>query len=361
MPLKGAEALRKGLTRVEARLYRRQGEKYVQCLTCERKCVIAEGSLGFCKNRGVVGGKLYNMYYGILSAVESRPIEIKPLFHYWPGSTALTYSGWGCNYRCPWCQNHHISQVDPDPEASIYLSPKELVRLAIRNHDEGICASFNEPTIHFEYVIDATIEAKKHGLYSTMVTNGYFTLKALKELVEAGVDGFSIDIKGCPQTYQRFLAADPHIVLRNARRLLDLGAHVEMVFLVVTGANDSRECIEWVLEKHYDILGPQVPLHINRYYPANKYHEPPTRVETLLWAYQKAKEIGIEYVYVGNLGAPELETTYCPKCGKVLIERRGYRVTYYNVSSDNKCPRCGYKINLRGRYIEKHYSWRLFY
>ncbi len=360
MPLPGSNVYREGLTRRRARLWERLENGYARCMVCERRCTLAPGSWGFCRNRRNEGGIVYNEYYGLLSAVESRPIEIKPLFHYWPGSTSLTYSGWGCNYRCPWCQNHHLSQVEPDPENSIYMEPRELVDYAVKMGDEGICASFNEPTIHLEYVLDASREAKKRGLYSTMVTNGYFTLRALEELVEAGVDGFSIDIKGCPDTYQKLLAADPMVVLRNARRLLDLGAHVEMVFLVVTKANDWEECIRWVLEKHLDILGPSVPLHINRYYPANRWHEPPTSIGKLLWAYEEARRMGIEYVYIGNIGDPRYETTYCPKCGKTLIVREGYTVTYYRLDGD-RCPRCGYRVTLRGQYVSKPIRWRTLY
>ncbi len=361
MPLPGDEAFRRGLTRREARLWQPvevAGRRLVRCWVCERRCTLAEGMRGFCRNRVCSGGRLYVETYGLLSAVESRPIEIKPLFHYWPGSTSLTFSGWGCNYRCPWCQNHHLSWSEPDPGASIYLEPRELVELAAKLGDEGICASFNEPGIHFEYVVDASAEARRRGLYSTVVTNGYFSERALRELVEAGVDGFSIDIKGCPRTYRRFLGADPEYVLRNARRALDMGAHVEMVYLVVTGANDDEECMEWVVGKHVDLLGPEVPLHINRYHPANRYHEPPTELGKLLRAYRIARREGVEYVYIGNVAFEEYQDTRCPRCGKVLIKRRGYTVTYYGLDSGNRCPRCGHRVPIRGRYVSKPVRFR---
>ena len=120
---------------------------------------------------------------------------------------------------------------------------------------------------------------------------------------------------------------------------------------MVTGANDDEECIEWVIEKHIDYLGTSTPLHINRYYPANKYHEPATSMKKLLKAYEIARNLGIEYVYIGNIIDEEYQDTYCPKCGKKLIERRRYRVTYWGLDKDNKCPRCGYKINIFGEYM----------
>ena len=328
-----------------------RGGKLIRCRICERRCYLRPGVKGACWNHMNIDGELYNIAYGLLSAVESRPIEIKPLFHYYPNSTALTFSGYGCNFRCPWCQNYLLSQVPPSPDRAFYMSPRELVREALRRGDDGFSASFNEPSIHFEYLLDLGEYALRQGFYLMMVTNGYFTTNSLKKLVEAGFTGFSIDIKGCPYTYRRFLGADPLIVFRNARKLLDLGTHVEMVYLVVTGANDDEECIEWVIGKHIDYLGTSTPLHINRYYPANKYHEPATSMKKLLKAYEIARNMGIEYVYIGNIVDERYQDTYCPKCGKKLIERRRYRVTYWGLDKDNKCPRCGYKINIFGEYM----------
>ncbi len=331
------------------------GKKLVECNVCSRNCTIGPGMRGFCRNRVNIDGELYVEYFGVLSAVESRPIEIKPFFHYWPGSTALTFSGWGCSFRCPWCQNYHLSQRDPNPLLGVYLQPSELVEKAVKIGDEGICGSFNEPTIHLEYILEAAEEARKRGLYSTIVTNGYMSRRALEKLLDAGVDGYSIDIKGCPETYEKILAANPDTVFRNAKYVLDNEGHVEMVFLVVTKANDTWDCIEWVLSRHIELLGPETPLHVNRYYPANRWSEPPTRIDLLLQIAERAREIGIEYVYVGNVMDPSLESTKCPKCGKMLIIRHLYSIVEYRLERDKKCPRCGYRIPIRGNYIEKKY------
>ncbi len=339
----------------EARLWRIVDGSY-QCLVCERRCLLKEGRCGICGNYGVVNGKVIHIGYGLLSAIESRPIEVKPLFHYWPNSTALTFSNYGCNFYCPWCQNYHLSFEKP-PMSGERFEPELLVKMALKYGDEGLCASFNEPATQFDFLIDVFSEGKKHGLYSTLVTNGYFTERAIEELVNAGADGFSIDIKGCPKSRSIALASIDHeIVFRNAKKLLDLGAHVEMVYLVVTGFNDFDECIEWILSKHLDYLGPSVPLHINRYYPANYWRMPPTPIPKLMYIKDLAIKMGIEYVYVGNIGSSEYETTRCPKCGKVLIVRSGYRVTYYNLDG-NRCPRCGYAITMRGKYIAHKRFW----
>ena len=212
---------------VKARLYERTSGKAVKCLVCERRCVIGSGSRGACGNYVNRDGELLHVGYGKLGAVESRPIEIKPLFHYWPNSTALTFSGWGCNFYCPWCQNNFLSfrhPRDDDP----YVPPENLVQKAIEAGDQGLCASFNEPTTLFDYLIDVFSLGKEKGLYGSIVTNGYLTPKAIEMLIEAGVDGWSIDIKGCP-TMRVLSYIDHEKVFRNAKLVKDLGGHVEMV------------------------------------------------------------------------------------------------------------------------------------
>lgn len=341
-----------------ARLQESLGGGVVECGVCERRCKVKPGRAGVCGNYVNVDGTLYHFGYGRLSAVESRPIEIKPLFHYWPNSTALTFSNWGCNFYCPWCQNNHLSFRRPRSEDPV-VPPEELVRLAGEWGDEGFSASFNEPTTNFDYVADLAEVAVKRGFYFMMVTNGYLTRRALRLLLELGVDGWSVDVKGCPG--MRVLGGVDHAkVFGNAREVLDSGGHVEMVYLVVTGANDWEECIDWVLGRHLDVLGPDVPLHINRYYPAHAWREPPTSLEKLLELRRKALEMGLRYVYVGNVHSPELESTYCPNCGRLLVRREGYRVTYFGLTAEEgkyKCPHCGVEVPVRGRYIPGK-SWR---
>lgn len=334
-----------------SRFYEKLSEGRVQCTVCERRCIIPEGATGFCSNRRNLGGVLYVTSYGLLSAVESRPIEIKPLFHYWPNSTALTFSGWGCNFKCPWCQNYVLSMSDPNPDHSIYFTPKALVLEAIRKGDEGVCASFNEPTIHAEYIIDVATTAQKHGLYVVLVTNGYMTKHVLKNMIDVGVDGYSIDIKCYPKTCKKILGIDPHIVFSNAKFIIDHSGHVEMVYLVVPGVNDEEECIDWIIDNHIKYLGEDTPLHINRYYPAYKYTKPPTPHNTLFKVYEEARKSGIKYVYIGNIADERYQDTYCPRCGKLLVKRRGYRVIEWNLTSGNRCPRCNTKVNIRGKYI----------
>jgi len=333
----------------KAKLYEELEGGLVKCLVCERGCLLKPGEVGICGNYANRGAELLHLGYGLLSAVESRPIEVKPLFHYWPNSTALTFSGYGCNFYCPWCQNHHLSFSKPPLDAR-RISPEELVEHAVRAGDEGLCASFNEPATLFDYLLDVFERGKRRGLYGVLVTNGYFTEKALGMLVEAGADGWSVDIKGCPEAGSALTSIDHLKVFRNARRILDMGGHVEMVYLVVTGFNDREECVRWILEKHLDMLGSDIPLHVNRYYPAHAWRKPPTPLGKLLKVREMARQMGIDYVYVGNVGLPELEFTKCPRCGKTLIARHGHRVTYYGLDGE-RCPRCGHRITIKGAYV----------
>jgi pyruvate formate lyase activating enzyme len=321
----------------------------VVCGVCERRCHIPDGYTGICGNYANSGGVLYDIGYGQLSAVESRPIEIKPLFHFHPNSTALTFSGWGCNFHCRWCQNYHLSMVKPLEPPNRIVRPEELVKMALRYGDQGLCASFNEPTIHLQYLLDVFEAGHREGLYNTILSNGYMTIKSLRALVDAHLDGLNIDIKGCPKAHRvEVRGVKPEIIYRNARMLLDMGVHVEMVLLVVTCFNDDPSCLEWIVRMHADILGPDIPLHINRYYPAYRYDAPPTPIETLLEAYSLAKKHGIKFVYIGNIGDSRYETTYCPRCGYPLLIRGGYRVLESRLDGD-RCRRCGEKIYLTGR------------
>ncbi len=331
----------------EALLYRVEDGRVV-CGVCLRGCRLRDGQRGLCGNYAAHGGRLYHIGYGLVSALESRPIEIKPLFHFHPGSTAMTFSGWGCNFLCPWCQNYLLSKRPPDPASDPFLGPEAIVEAALEAGDAGVCASFNEPTVFFDYVYDVFRLAKKKGLYTVIVSNGSLTMEALGMLIEAGLDAISLDIKGCQWTYRRYLGVpDPLHPLRIGKAALEKGVHVEAVYLVVTGANDTEDCIRWVIEKHLEYLGPETPLHINRYYPAYRYHEPPTPMEKLLWIYRYAGEQGIKYRYIGNIPTTRYMTTRCPRCGATLITRTHYTTTSCRIIN-GRCPRCGYRINIRG-------------
>ena len=337
-----ADILRSEIVK-EGLLYDSLRSGNVRCRLCERRCTISDGERGFCNTRMNIGGVLYTLTYGNLSALESRPIEIKPFFHFWPGSTAITFSTWSCNFTCPWCQNWHLSRRVPDPLKDKYTPPERVIKRAIKHGDQGTCVSFNEPLLLFEYSIDVFRLARLENLYNTYVSNGYMTLEALKLLKEAGLDALKIDVKGTEESYRRYNSASVDVVWRNAREAKNLGIHVEIVCLLVTGVSDDESTIEEIVERHLKELGDEVPIHFTRYFPAYKYREPPTPIEVLEKAYMIAKSAGIKYPYIGNVPGHPFENTYCPECNELLIRRWGMYVVEFRIR-DGKCPRCGTEI-----------------
>ncbi|MBI5253373.1 MAG: AmmeMemoRadiSam system radical SAM enzyme [Euryarchaeota archaeon] len=336
----------------ESQLYEKLNGK-VKCSICERRCVIAEGGRGFCKTKTNIEGRLYTLVYGDISALESRPIEIKPFFHFYPGSTALTFSTWSCNFHCPWCQNWHLSRSEPKPEEANFISPERMIGTALKNKDEGLCVSFQEPTLLFEYSLDVFKIAREKRLYSCWVSNGYLTLEALRMLASAGMDAIKIDMKGDENVYKKYCGGlDVNVVWRNAREAKKLGMHVEIVNLVITDVNDDEACLNEIIQRHIKELGADTPLHFTRYYPAYKFSNPSTRIETLEKAYEVAKKAGVLYPYIGNMPGHRYENTYCPNCGELLIKKLGFSVLDYKIK-DKKCPSCGEEIPIVGRHVRK--------
>ena len=333
----------------EAVLYEKLAKDKVRCGLCERRCIIAPGEKGFCRTRTNLDGRLYTLVYGDLNAVESRPIEIKPFFHYWPGSTALTFSTWSCNLDCQWCQNFHLSKTPPTPAKAKYFSPEQILEMALRTKDAGVCSSFQEPTLLTDWNLHLFRLASARGLYCCYVSNGYMTLEALKLLRKAGMDGLKIDVKGDAETYAKYCGSvDVEIVWRNIREARKMGFHVEVVNLVITDVNDDEACLEQIVKRHLKEAGADTPLHFTRYFPAYKFHNPPTSIQTLEKAYTIALNAGIRFPYIGNVHGHPYENTYCPNCGKKLIQRHGYTVTRYKITKDKKCPKCKTEIPISG-------------
>lgn len=345
-PLKQGAELTHYPTVREARFYEKTSGSETVCLACERRCRIKEGSRGFCGTRVNVGGELYTIVYGDISSVSANPIEKKPFFHFHPGSYALTVGTWSCNFSCPWCQNFDISKSQPDPRRAQYVSPKQLIDIALKSGCDGTSISFNEPTLLLEYSLDLFPLARQKGLYNTFVSNGYMTLKALEALAEAGLDAIKFDIKGGEEVYEKYCGAvEASVVWRNAERARGLGLHVEMVNLVIPGVNDDEGRLRQLVETHLRTLGPDTPLHFTRYHPEYRFKAPPTPVKTLEKAREIARSLGVLFPYVGNVPGHKYENTWCPECGELLIRRLGF-ILSMRITSEGKCPKCGFKVPL---------------
>jgi len=326
-----------------AQLFSKKNGAFI-CHLCWNRCRLEEGEIGICKARVNKDGSLYTLTYGNISAMESRPIEVKPFFHFKPSSTTMTFSTYSCNFTCPWCQNWHLSRTPP-PESYRVVKPSEVVEAAIKSGDEGLCASFNEPTLLFEYLLDLFPLAKQKGLYNTMVSNGYLTPKALEMLRNAGLDAINIDIKGNDDVYNKYCVKEgkASFVWTTVRKAVKLGIHIEIINLVITGVNDSEDAILEVIENHLKYAGENIPIHFTRYFPAFEFMNPPTKIEKLEKAVEMARREGVEFAYVGNIPGHRYENTYCPQCGELLISRMSYRVLVNRIK-DGKCNNCGKEI-----------------
>jgi pyruvate formate lyase activating enzyme len=332
----------------EALLYKRLRGKEVRCETCNRFCRIRDGKLGFCKTRKNVGGRLYTLVYGEISSLSPNPIEKKPLFHFYPGSRALTVGTVSCTFACPFCQNWEISKATLEKFKTSYLPPEDLIELCKRYNCEGTSISFNEPTLLLEYSLDVFKLARKERLYNTFVTNGYFSSKAL-DLLAKHCDAMNVDLKGDEKFYRNLCKiADPEPIWRNCIEARRKGIHIELTTLIIPGYNDDPNVIRGIARRAADEIGEDTPYHLTRFYPAYEFRDlPPTPIATLEKAREIALEEGLRYVYLGNIPGHPGENTYCANCKELLIERYGMSVIRVNLSK-NTCPRCGEEIPLVG-------------
>jgi len=317
------------------------GRGRVRCLTCERRCVIPPGEVGWCRTRQNQGGSLVTLTYGAISSLSANPIEKKPLHHFYPGSVALTAGSYSCNFSCPWCQNWEISKCPPD--GGKFYSPAHFVAEAINRGCQGTSISFNEPTLSLEWSLEVFRLARQAGLYNTFVTNGYMTEAALERLAERGLHGMNVDVKGNAESVHSYCKADVEVVWRNLLRAQELGIWVEITTLVILGVNDEMEVLATIASRILHDLGPCTPWHLTRYHPAYRFTTPPTPVQTLEQARAVGREMGLQYVYIGNVPGHFAENTYCPSCGQMLVQRWSMWKVKVNVPG-GRCPSCGERI-----------------
>jgi pyruvate formate lyase activating enzyme len=330
----------------QAILYEKIG-KSLKCKVCERRCVISNSKKGFCDMRENIDGKLYTLNYAAASSVAVDPIEKKPLFHFYPGSTVLSLGSVGCNFRCKHCQNWNISQAELEEVSLREILPEDAIKLAKEYKCKSIAWTYNEPTMWLEYTIDSAKMARNNGLKSVYVTNGYMTEESLDE-ISPYLDAVNVDLKGMSeQFYKELCDARMQPVLDNIKRIYDKKIHMEITNLMIPGYNDSQKNIEDLVNFMVDEVGVDVPLHFTRFFP---YYElknvPPTAVADLEKAHKIAKDAGMKYVYIGNVPSGTGENTYCHSCGELLIERDGYQIMGDSVKTGQKCPKCGTGVDI---------------
>ncbi len=328
----------------EAFFYKRLKGNYVNCQLCPRGCTIPEGGKGFCRVRENRGRRLYTLVYSRPCSVNVGPIEKAPFYHFLPGHKRLCISTVGCNLRCKYCHNWPISQVKPGEVKEYDLSPEEVVKEAKRLNLTSISFTYTEPTVFYEYLYDIAKLAKKEGIRSSVVSNGYIEAEPLKRLLRV-VDAVKVDLKGFTKRfYQEVCSAELTPVLDTLKLLKEEGAYFEIVNLIVPTLNDSpseiRKMCQWIKEN----LGRDVPLHFTRFTPAYRLtHLLSTPIQKLEEAYKIAKEVGLNYVYIGNVPGHIHNSTFCSKCQRRLIHRVHFSTLENNIE-DGKCKFCGNKI-----------------
>ncbi|MEF3280333.1 MAG: AmmeMemoRadiSam system radical SAM enzyme [Elusimicrobiota bacterium] len=321
----------------EAMYYEKLKDKKVKCNLCPRSCVLSDGQTGFCRARQNIGGTLYTLNYGRVVAMNVDPIEKKPFFHVLPGSKSFSIACAGCNLRCKYCQNWQISQRSPDETEYEEYSPEKLVELALKSGSKSIAYTYSEPVVFYEYMIDTAKIARSKGLKNIVVTAGFINKEPLENLLKY-IDAIKVDLKGFNKNfYLKYTSGGIEPILESLRTIKKSGKWLEIVNLVIPGANDNEEDIKGLCNWIKENLGTDVPVHFTRFYPNYKMMDtPPTPLETLVKARDIAKKIGLKYVYTGNINYSEGETTYC-KDGSIAIERKGFFVIKNNLK-DGRCP-----------------------
>lgn len=330
----------------EAMFYEKLAKENVHCLLCPRSCTIAPNQLGTCRVRENKKGKLYTNAFDNPCAVHIDPIEKKPFFHFLPGSLSLSLATAGCNVRCVFCQNWDIAQISPKESTNFLLTAKDIARLAEKTGCATVAYTYTEPTTAFEFVLECASETRKAGVRNVMHSNGYINDKPGLQLAKS-IDAANIDLKGFSDgVYNELMSGaflDP--VLQTLKRLHQNGVWLEITNLIIPTKNDDLDTIKKMCQWIKENLGPDVPLHFSRFYPQYLLKNlPPTPIDTLEKARQIALDVGLHYVYIGNVPGHEAEDTFCPKCGKKVVDRTGYTIISFNITKSGRCKYCSTRI-----------------
>ena len=331
----------------EAVLWKPAEGKKVRCKLCNRRCAIDDGKLGFCCVRKNISGTLYSLNYDKVCSANPDPIEKKPLFHFQPGSQSFSVATMGCNFRCDFCQNWQISQaaiengrIDGEP-----IAPEHIVEAAVRNRCKSIAYTYTEPTVFMELCNDCGRLAKERGLTNVFVSNGYQTIEAI-DFAKHWLDGINVDLKSFSEDYyKRLCKARLQPVLDTIGYIANqTSIWLEITTLLVPGENDSEEELKQLADFIVNKAGPDVPWHISRFHPQYKYLDSlPTPLGSIERALEIGRSAGLHYVYLGNVPGSKFESTFCHNCGRMLIERIGYRIATNSIQ-DSKCPDCETEI-----------------
>ncbi len=328
----------------------------VQCDLCPRYCQLKDGDRGFCFVRQNIGGAMKLTTYGRSTGFCVDPIEKKPLNHFLPGQSVLSFGTAGCNLGCQFCQNWSISKSREIELLSEEASPQQIAKAAAGLGCAAVAFTYNDPVIWAEYAVDTARACRELGVKTIAVTAGYITAEARPEFY-AGMDAANVDLKAFTESFYKRLTLSHLAPVLDTLVWLKKESNVwfEITNLVIPRENDSSEEFErmcyWIL----DNLGDEVPLHFTAFHPDFRLDDRgATPASTLVRAREIAIRQGIKYVYVGNVDDKRHQSTYCPSCKNLLIERNWYEIGRYDLKS-NCCGKCGTKI--AGVFAEGKGNW----
>ncbi|OGX05846.1 MAG: AmmeMemoRadiSam system radical SAM enzyme, partial [Omnitrophica WOR_2 bacterium GWA2_47_8] len=329
-------------TNYEGRFWQKIEGGRILCNLCPRNCTLAEGQRGFCFVRQNVGGKMILTTYGRSSGFCIDPVEKKPLNHFYPGTSILSFGTAGCNLGCKFCQNWDISKSKEFDRLNDYASPKAIAKTALKYGCRSVAFTYNDPVIFAEYAMDVADTCRELGIHPVAKTAGYITDEARPEFYKH-MDAANVDLKAFTEDFYKKITLSALKPVLDTLRYLKKETKVwfEVTNLVIPGENDSdkefHEMTEWIAQN----LGLDVPLHFTAFHPDFKMMgHPATPAATLTRAREIALSKGLHYVYTGNVHDAKGASTYCPNCKKLLIERDWYELGEYNLVSKNQCKFC---------------------
>jgi pyruvate formate lyase activating enzyme len=329
----------------------------VQCDVCPRACRLREGQRGVCFVRGRVGDEVALLTYGRSSGYCVDPVEKKPLDHFLPGTSVLSFGTAGCNLACRFCQNWDISKSKETDTLADAATPEGIAEAAQRLGCASVAFTYNDPTIFLEYAVDVADACHERDLKAIAVTAAYIEPEPRAHLY-GHLDAANVDLKGFTDDFYRHVCMarlDP--VLDSIEYLVhETEVWVELTTLLIPGANDGDDEIDRLTTWVADRLGPDVPLHFTAFHPDYRMRDtPPTPPETLSRARDIGRRNGLRWVYTGNVHDTEGSSTWCPGCGARLIERDWYELGEWHLSDDGHCLSCGYAVP--GRFAGPPGGW----
>ena len=329
----------------EGRYFHALADGRIQCNVCPRYCALHEGQRGFCFVRAREGDRMVLTTWGRSSGFCVDPIEKKPLNHFLPGTSVLSFGTAGCNLGCRFCQNWDMSKSREMDVLADAATPDQIARKAQELGCRSVAFTYNDPTVFLEYAVDAAQACRERGIMAVSVTAGYICDEPRRELYRH-IDAANVDLKGFTEDFYRRVCLghlDPVLdTLRYLRQ--ETQVWLEITTLLIPGENDSPAEIDALTRWVFRELGPDVPLHFTAFHPDFKMLDrPPTPASTLTRAREIGLGNGLRYVYTGNVHDERGGTTHCPGCGKPVIARDWYRLTSWSLH-EGRCAGCGTQV-----------------